>query len=44
VVELQQSRASGVGVAELTKRYGMTRTSIYRYLAEKIPVAIEEVA
>jgi DNA invertase Pin-like site-specific DNA recombinase len=44
VVELQHLRAAGVPVAELKHRYGMTRTSIYRYLAEKMPGAIEAVA
>ena len=34
VDELHHLRASGVQVAELRKRYGMTRTSIYRYLAQ----------
>jgi DNA invertase Pin-like site-specific DNA recombinase len=32
--ELRQLRATGVSVAELKRRYGMTRTSIYRYLAQ----------
>jgi DNA invertase Pin-like site-specific DNA recombinase len=34
VEELRQLRAAGVPVADLRKRYGMTRTSIYRYLAQ----------
>jgi DNA invertase Pin-like site-specific DNA recombinase len=37
VEELHQLRTSGVPVAELRKRYGMTRTSIYRYLAQHTP-------
>jgi len=41
VVELHQLRASGVQVAELRKRYGMTRTSIYRYLAQALPTEAE---
>ena len=44
VQELQTLRASGMPVAELRQRYAMTRTSIYRYLAEKPVGAIEEVA
>jgi DNA invertase Pin-like site-specific DNA recombinase len=32
--ELRQLRADGVSVAALTRRYLMTRTSVYRYLAE----------
>ena len=32
--ELQRLRADGMSVAALTRRYRMTRTSIYRYLAE----------
>jgi len=33
VAELQHLRATGVRVADLTRRYALTRTSIYRYLA-----------
>jgi DNA invertase Pin-like site-specific DNA recombinase len=44
VAELHQLRASGVPVAELKRRYGMTRTSIYRYLAETPVTATQEVA
>jgi len=41
VGELHQLRASGAQVAELRKRYGLTRTSIYRYLAQAQPAAAE---
>jgi DNA invertase Pin-like site-specific DNA recombinase len=37
VTELCQLKAAGVAVPELVKRYGMTRTSIYRYLAQPQP-------
>jgi DNA invertase Pin-like site-specific DNA recombinase len=33
VAELRQLKASGVPMPELVQRYGMTHTSIYRYLA-----------
>jgi DNA invertase Pin-like site-specific DNA recombinase len=35
VTEMHQLRASGMPVAELKKHYGLTRTSIYRYLASQ---------
>ena len=44
VAELHQLRASGVPVAELKRRYGMTRTSIYRYLAAAPVATRQEVA
>ena len=34
ILELHPWRAAGVPVAALTQRYGMTRTRIYRYLAQ----------
>ena len=34
VIERHQVRAAGVRVADLTRRYGMTRTRIYRYLVQ----------
>jgi DNA invertase Pin-like site-specific DNA recombinase len=42
VTALHQDRAAGVRVAELTTRYGLTRTSIYRYLAAQQPQADAE--
>ena len=44
VQELHRLRALGVPVAELTQQYGLTRASIYRYLAEQPVGARAEVA
>ena len=41
VEELHQLRAAGMPVAALRQRFGMTRTSIYRYLAATLPTQAE---
>jgi DNA invertase Pin-like site-specific DNA recombinase len=41
--ELRSIHAEGMSVAALVRRYQMTRTSVYRYLAETPPVDMEAV-